>query len=221
MNKKLEADLTKTMEICIDIMLGHHFHCTQAEMKCIPSYLCVKTKTQAKKQGLELKRGAKRIGTMEWHIPSGGKAYGDLYLGLSFKENQNKKQQLSDNTEIYNKYLDQAKRAMELEQEVNQLKQELLMLDCEDVDIIRCLKSLAYEHNHSEILMHKDLAKRTMEKYVERCTSAKKKLAEHDIKLIEKFSDDLKGHIPKCATNIELIMKRHIRDLGQKVPEDL
>lgn len=85
MNKVLEQNLEKTMNICIDIMLGIEFHCTAAELKCIPSYLGVKTYTAAKKQGLELKRGAKRIGTMEWQIPTGGKACGDLYLGSSFK----------------------------------------------------------------------------------------------------------------------------------------
>lgn len=85
MNKKLYADLNKTMEICIDIMQGREFHCIEAEMKCIPFYLSVMTKTAAKKKGLVLKRGAKRIGTMEWQIPTGGKAHGDLYLGSSFK----------------------------------------------------------------------------------------------------------------------------------------
>ena len=94
MNKKLHADLTKTMEISIDIMQGLEFHCTLAEMKCIPHYLFAKTKNEAKKQGLELKQGAKRIGTMEWHIPSGGKAYGDLYLGSKFKPVESEKSTL-------------------------------------------------------------------------------------------------------------------------------
>jgi hypothetical protein len=85
MNKKLHADLNKTMDICCDIIQGREFHCTEAEMKCIPFYLFAMTKTAAKKKGLVLKRGAKRIGTMQWQIPTGGKAYGDLYLGSSFK----------------------------------------------------------------------------------------------------------------------------------------
>lgn len=86
MNKKLKQDLEKTVEICNSIANGEMFHCTMAELKCVPHFLFVKTKTEAKRQGLELKKGAKPVGSMEWQIPTGGKAYGDLYLGASFKK---------------------------------------------------------------------------------------------------------------------------------------
>lgn len=85
MDKKTKTELSKTIQICEAIIQGKTFHVTAAELRCIPGYLSVTTITAAKKQNLVLKRGAKPIGTMEWQIPTGGTAYGDLYLGARFK----------------------------------------------------------------------------------------------------------------------------------------
>ena len=85
MDKKTIEDLKKTITICEAIINEKSFHVTAAQLKCIPSYLQVTTITAAKKKGLVLKRGAKPIGTMEWQIPTGGTAFGDLYIGARFK----------------------------------------------------------------------------------------------------------------------------------------
>ena len=56
----------------------------------------------------------------------------------------------------------------QLQSEVDMFKGQMFRYSCLDVDIIRCLKTLAYEHNHSEILSYKSLAKKTLKSYEER-----------------------------------------------------
>jgi hypothetical protein len=70
-----------------------------------------------------------------------------------------------------------------LEKERDELKGQLFSRDCEDVDVIRYLKTLAYKHNHPDIPNYQEFAKRTLEKYVER--SKNKSLTEHDAEVIE------------------------------------
>ena len=89
MNKRLQKDLAETAHLCQSIARGIHIGLTKKDLKLLPSYLDVKTKTAAKKQGLTLKKGAKPIGTCSWRIASSTQ-FGDLYLGSSFKEEKQK-----------------------------------------------------------------------------------------------------------------------------------
>lgn len=79
----------------------------------------------------------------------------------------------------------------EVEQERDQLKEIQFVSQCEEVDVIRCLKTLAYEHNHADVPRYQALAKRVMDKYVERGAAAKASLVAHDAEVIERFAREL------------------------------
>lgn len=108
--------------------------------------------------------------------------------------------------------------------ERNQLKDRLYKYGCEDVDVIRCLKTMAYEHNHSDVPRYKDLAKRTMAKYVERCTSVGSALAQHDAEVIEQMLSNMlyqKGMTAshyKCAELVQW-MRDYANQLRQQAKE--
>lgn len=55
-------------------------------------------------------------------------------------------------------------RNAELAAQVEQLQEKIFELQCFDVDVIRCLKTMAFEHNHSDIPRYKQLAKECMDK---------------------------------------------------------
>lgn len=56
----------------------------------------------------------------------------------------------------------------ELLRERNELAAKVERLRFECVDIMRCLKTLAYEHNHADVPRYKDLAMRCAEKIRDR-----------------------------------------------------
>jgi len=82
MNKQLRQRLEKTIQIAQSMLDGEVFHVTNSEINSVP--VPVLTKTAAKKQGLILKRGAKRVGTWEFVRATSGRGHGDLYLESSF-----------------------------------------------------------------------------------------------------------------------------------------
>lgn len=63
--------------------------------------------------------------------------------------------------ELTNINLDKDKEIHELKAQVEQLSFEYA---CFDVDVIRCLKTLAFEHNHCDIQRYMVLAKSCMDK---------------------------------------------------------
>jgi len=83
--------LERTVGLTLRIAHGQPIHIDKKDLKLLPGYLDIKTKTQARKEGLELKRGAKPIGQCVWRLSVGGSATGDLYLGASFKQIHRKK----------------------------------------------------------------------------------------------------------------------------------
>lgn len=51
----------------------------------------------------------------------------------------------------------------ELSAQVDQLQEKIFELQCFDVDVIRCLKTMAFDHNHAEIKRYQQLAKDCMD----------------------------------------------------------
>lgn len=97
----------------------------------------------------------------------------------------------------------------QVQQERDQLKAELFKHECTDVDVIRCLKTLAYEHNHGDMPRYQSLAKRAMGKYVERCAAAKGSLAAHDAEVIERAADLFCGLGTLYESKIKAILCEH------------
>ncbi|SDZ95921.1 hypothetical protein [Marinobacterium iners] len=84
MNKSLRQQLEKTIQIAQAMLDGKAFHVSNSEIDCVP--VPVMTQTAAKKQGLVLKRGARRVGTWGVRVAYGiASVKGDLYLASSFK----------------------------------------------------------------------------------------------------------------------------------------
>lgn len=46
--------------------------------------------------------------------------------------------------------------------QVEQLEEEVLRLHFFDIDVIRCLKTIAFEHNHQDMALYQELAKKCM-----------------------------------------------------------
>jgi len=46
--------------------------------------------------------------------------------------------------------------------QINELNQQNFELTCYRVDVIRCLKTIAFEHNHKEVPLYQPLARRIM-----------------------------------------------------------
>ncbi|NIB44789.1 hypothetical protein HBA55_34735 [Pseudomaricurvus alkylphenolicus] len=88
MDKRTREKLEKTMEICQCLLNGEEFSVSNSEIDLVPKFLNAKSPTAAKQQGLVLKRAAKPIGKLSWHLSGGGNAYGQLYLGKSFKRKE-------------------------------------------------------------------------------------------------------------------------------------
>lgn len=85
MDAKTKQFLKLKMHICQCLIDGKTFHIRNSEIDCVP--VPVMTKTAAKKQGLVLKRGAKKVGTWDFQIgATSARAGGDLYLAKSFKK---------------------------------------------------------------------------------------------------------------------------------------
>lgn len=85
MDAKTKRYLKLKIEICQKLLAGELFHVDNSDIDCVP--VKVMTKTAAKKQGLVLKRGAKRVGTWNFQIgQTSARANGDLYLAKSFKK---------------------------------------------------------------------------------------------------------------------------------------
>lgn len=85
MDHKTKQYLETKIRICQCLLEGRIFHVKNSEIDCVP--VEVMTKTAAKKKGLILKRGAKKVGT--WDLQVGAtsvRAGGDLYLAKSFKK---------------------------------------------------------------------------------------------------------------------------------------
>ncbi len=68
--------------------------------------------------------------------------------------------------------------------QVEALKQQNFELTCYRVDVIRCLKTIAFEHNHRDISLYQDLAKSLMESLAEN-----KELTEIRAEAIEQCRD--------------------------------
>lgn len=85
MDAKTKRYLELKIEICQKLLAGKIFHVKNSEIDCVP--VKVMTITAAKKQGLVLKRGAKKVGTWNFQIgATSARATGDLYLAKSFKK---------------------------------------------------------------------------------------------------------------------------------------
>jgi len=84
MNQKLKRHLEKSIYISQCMLEGRPFHISDSEIDFVP--VPVMTRTNAKKRGLVLKRGAKPVGHWSWQLPVGGRAHGDLYLAKRFKK---------------------------------------------------------------------------------------------------------------------------------------
>lgn len=87
MNKKLKHHLEKTIYISQCLLEGKLFRVSNSEIDCVP--VPVMTLRKAKQNGLELKRGAKKVG--EWGFTlahTNGSGVGYLYLASSFKKKE-------------------------------------------------------------------------------------------------------------------------------------
>lgn len=85
MDAKTKQFLELKIRICQCLLVGQTFHIRNSEIECVP--VPVMTKTAAKKLGLELKRGAKKVGTWDFQIgATSARGGGDLYLAKSFKK---------------------------------------------------------------------------------------------------------------------------------------
>ncbi|MEN3159571.1 hypothetical protein ABC502_14420 [Alkalimonas sp. NCh-2] len=84
MDQKTKNYLELKIKICQALLNGVVFHVRNSEIDCVP--VPVMTKTAAKKNGLVLKRGAKKVGTWDFQIgATSARGGGDLYLTKSFK----------------------------------------------------------------------------------------------------------------------------------------
>ncbi|WP_010365119.1 hypothetical protein [Pseudoalteromonas citrea] len=83
MNQKLKAELELKIYVCQCLIDGKKFHIDDSQRQKLPVE-CM-TKTEAKKKGFVLKRGAKPVGEWGFQIVTGGRGYGVLYLSSSFK----------------------------------------------------------------------------------------------------------------------------------------
>jgi hypothetical protein len=85
MDQKTKQYLETKIRICQCLLDGRIFHVKNSEIDCVP--VEVMTKTAAKKKGLVLKRGAKKVGTWDFQLgANSARACGDLYLAKSFKK---------------------------------------------------------------------------------------------------------------------------------------
>lgn len=70
--------------------------------------------------------------------------------------------------------------------QVEQLEEEVLRLHFFDIDVIRCLKTIAFAHNHSDMALYQELAKKCMSDI-----SSRKPLAEIRAKAVREFAESV------------------------------
>lgn len=78
----------------------------------------------------------------------------------------------------------------ELKAQVEQLQEKTFDLGCFDVDLIRCLKTIAFEHNHADIQSYQKLAKKCMDRI-----SAENRANEIKAQAVEEFKKKAQGII--------------------------
>ena len=88
----------------------------------------------------------------------------------------------------------------ELKAQVEQLQEKIFELQCFDVDVIRCLKTMAFDHNHADILSYQKLAKKCMDRI-----SAENKANEIKAEAVKEFLNSIMR-----SENLNKSCKEHI-----------
>lgn len=94
-----------------------------------------------------------------------------------------------------------ARKAMrenaELKAQVEELQEKIFDLQCFDVDLMRCLKTIAFEHNHADIKRYQQLAKECMDRI-----SVGNKVNEIKAQAVTEFGEDVIAHFEGCNYNL-------------------
>lgn len=95
--------------------------------------------------------------------------------------------------------------------QVEQLTEEVFKLQYFDIDVIRCLKTIAFEHNHSDIALYQELAKKCMSDIASR-----KPLAEIRAEAVLQFAGTVLAKYRYDITEWAKIEANKIRQGGAK-----
>ena len=108
-------------------------------------------------------------------------------------------------------------RNAELKAQVEQLQKKVFELQCFDIDVIRCLKTLAFEHNHEDIPRYQPMAKECMA-----VISAGNKAKELKAQAVEdaiKYNDECNKHLDYGSSHGGYYFNDYLKQLRQAVKE--